>query len=739
MNEPGTLLREAIALHQAGRLDEAARQYRRCLSREPALPPALFYAGMLALQRGRAAEAVDLLERLSGVDPERAEVWYQLAVARQRAGQPERAERDYRQALARRPGYAQAANNLGLLLRERGELAEARVWLETATTAEPGMADAWNNLGLVRHGQGELDAALACYQRALALDASAFQARLNLGSALADGGRFDEAIAILRAATALPGADAAKAWANLGAVLHEAGLAGQAASACETALRLDPSQRAARLNLARIEGERGDLEAARRHYGRALKQADEFGVRVRQALLLPPVPDSEAEIDAARAALPERLDALRRSRGRLRDPHREVGAPSFPIAYHGRADDRVLLEHLAGFYREVCPELVWEAPHCRAPASPLARRLRLGFVSAFFHEHSVGKAIGGLIAGLPRDRFELHVIRIPPFHDDARARRIEADATVHRLPDDLAGARERIAALELDLLCHADLGMDALAEALAHARLAPVQCATWGHPTTSGIATIDHYLSHAELEPEGSETLYSEHLVRIAGGAVFPGYPRPPLTAPAPTRAELGVPEHVPLLVCPQSLFKLMPVFDEPLAAILAGAPDACLLVPEERHPALTERLRARWSRVMPEAIGRVRFFSRRPLDAFVALIGAADLMLDPFPVGGGVTTFDAFATGIPIVTRPGRLMRGRFVQACYRRMGIDGPVAADAGEYVNLALALLADVDRHAALRARIQAASAALYDDQSALPEYADWFESAIRSRMDRPPATR
>ena len=84
-----------------------------------------------------------------------------------------------------------------------------------------------------------------------------------------------------------------------------------------------------------------------------------------------------------------------------------------------------------------------------------------------------------------------------------------------RLSGALDVARRQIAAAELDIVFYPDIGMEALTYFLAFARLAPVQCVTWGHPVTTGIPALDYFVSSELLEPDGAEAHYAERLVRL--------------------------------------------------------------------------------------------------------------------------------------------------------------------------------------------------------------------------------
>src|SRR5262249_44840918 len=141
----------------------------------------------------------------------------------------------------------------------------------------------------------------------------------------------------------------------------------------------------------------------------------------------------------------------------------------------------------------------------------------------------------------------------------------------------LATVRQRIAKLELDVLYYADVGMTAWTYFLAFARLAPVQCVTWGHPLTTGIPNLDYFISSELLEGPGAEEHYTEKLVRLPNLAVH--YYRPQAPAEVRPRSHYGLEETGRLYGCPQSLFKLHPDFDAILADVLRRDPEGLLVL----------------------------------------------------------------------------------------------------------------------------------------------------------------
>ena len=299
-----------------------------------------------------------------------------------------------------------------------------------------------------------------------------------------------------------------------------------------------------------------------------------------------------------------------------------------------------------------------------------------------------------------------------------------------RLPDRLAAARQRIAAEALDVLFDPDIGEASLTYLLAFARLAPVQCVTWGIPVTTGIPTMDYFLSSAALEPEGSEVHYTERLHRFRH---LPAYFHPPAAPPGTlTRAALGIEADARLYVCPQSLFKLHPDYDAILGEILRRDPGGRLVLIEGQSARWSRDWCERFARACPDVSERVRCVRRLSNAEFLDLLCMADALLDSLPFGGGTTSYAALGLGAPIVTLPGAFMRGRVTYGCYQQLGVTDCVAASPEAYVELAVHLANTPAWRAELGARLTAERARLFEDLGVVREIEDFF---VRARAEAP----
>jgi predicted O-linked N-acetylglucosamine transferase (SPINDLY family) len=253
--------------------------------------------------------------------------------------------------------------------------------------------------------------------------------------------------------------------------------------------------------------------------------------------------------------------------------------------------------------------------------------------------------------------------------------------------------------------------MDALTYTLAFSRMAPIQCATWGHPVTTGSPTMDYFVSSELLEVTHADTHYTEKLIRLPSLGTY--YYRPRITEAIKSRRDLGLSDNRNLYVCPQTLFKFHPEFDEILAQILRRDPRGELVLIEGRTANWTRLLRDRFARVMPDVAERVRWLPVLANQDFLQLLKVADAVLDPPHFGGGNSSYEALAVGAPVVTLPGEYLRSRITRALYAKMEITDLIADSHEQYVALALRLATDADFRTGIAHGISNHSQRLFED--------------------------
>jgi tetratricopeptide (TPR) repeat protein/SAM-dependent methyltransferase len=193
----------AVAQHQRGAFAEAEQRYRHLLTLFPNHADSLHNLGLIALNGGNAATAVELFERAIAVNDRTAEYHYNIALAWRALNRADKVAAHLERAVGLRSDYPLAHLNLGNVRREQGRLADAAAAYERALALSPTLVAARFNLGNVLAEQRRWDAAIACYGQVLAAEPNHAEAHGGLGSALTDRGRPRDAIPHIERALAL--------------------------------------------------------------------------------------------------------------------------------------------------------------------------------------------------------------------------------------------------------------------------------------------------------------------------------------------------------------------------------------------------------------------------------------------------------------------------------------------------------------------------------------------------------
>ncbi len=176
-------------------------------------------------------------------------------------------------------------------------------------------------------------------------------------------------------------------------------------------------------------------------------------------------------------------------------------------------------------------------------------------------------------------------------------------------------------------------------------------------------------------------------------------------------------------------MFKLHPELDSLFDGILRADLRGRIVLIAGHREYWTKIILNRLSDTLGENVKRVVVLPRQSGEDFHHLLKLADVVLDPIHFGSGVSAYETFALGIPLVTLPGGFMRGRIVYGCYRRMGITDCIAADADDYVRIAVRLGNDPKWCADIRRRILAANGVLFENPGIIHELEQFFLTARR----------
>jgi predicted O-linked N-acetylglucosamine transferase (SPINDLY family) len=510
----------------------------------------------------------------------------------------------------------------------------------------------------------------------------------------------------------------------------------------QKALAMDPENGEAHLLLARTYHKMGRQREAEAWVDRVLAlPAPPAEARVRGAMLQLPMIVRRPS-DAARAKRRYRRYLERLITETNLENGRELAATAtalaeaypFFLSYLG-GNVRELQEMYGNFLHAVMRKH-HQAAITEIPTQPAAkqRRIRIGIPFGNFGRHANWFVnIKGYLSQLDRERFHITGYHLSRRDDEetALARDWCAEFVERRPWWSVDEWIRRIQANQHDILLYPEIKMHSLARRLAALRLAPVQVATWGQPYTTGLPTIDYFLSSDRIEPAGAQAHYSEKLIRLPGLSVH-YIPTEPLAEPLP-RAHFGLRDDAVVYACMQSIWKYQPQHDYLFARIARQVPAAqFVFLAHKRSAALTaivrERLRAAFAAEGLDAAQQILLLPYQTDDEYHSLLRCCDVYLDSVAWGGMATVFEALATDPPIVTQTGDNFRGRVGAGILREMGVTETIAETLDEYIAIAVRLGRDPAYRRHIRAKMAASKGKAYRDEACIQGLALFFTEVV-----------
>ena len=716
--DPQSLLNQAIAFHQTGRLADAERLYLQLMAAAPREPTAHHMLGVVRAQQGRNSEALALMGTALTLRPGAPEVLSNLGNVLRAQGRLEEALASYDQALAAKPDYVAAWNKRALALHDLGRLTEAMDSADRALALQPGYADALNTRGIVLAGLGRPEDALANYDRALILAPAFPDALNNRALALQSLRRLEEALASVERALQADGGFA-QAWNNRGVILFDLKRSAEALASYERALALHP-------DYAEAFNNRSAALFALKRFAEALNDSD------RALALKPQFADALYNRGNALSELNRPLDAL--------SSYEQVLAvdPAHPRALSGLANAAMTIgdwertSQLAGQLKSevlagkalIQPFVLmgyWDDNELQlrcsqkyvqeagpGPLAPLWTgesykhdKIRIAYLSADFHEHVTATLTVEMFEHHDRERFEITAVSFGP--DDASAMRGRLVKAFDRFHDARQQSDREVARLlrqwEIDIAV--DLGgytSGARPWVLAH-RPAPVQAKYMGYPGTSGSTFIDYIIADDLVVPADQHRFFSEKIAALPDTLWVTDTRR--AIGEAPSRGEAGLPQHAFVFCCFNHNWKITPpVFD--IWMRLLHAIEGSVLWLLEGNASIRGNLckQAAARGIAPE---RLIFAGRTMPEKHLARQQLADLFLDTLPYNAHTTASDALWVGLPLITTAGKSFPARVAASLLKSANMPELIAADLAEYEALALKLARDPALLAQIRQKL------------------------------------
>ena len=385
---------------------------------------------------------------------------------------------------------------------------------------------------------------------------------------------------------------------------------------------------------------------------------------------------------------------------------------NFYLSYHGVPSKEIFVLK-AKLIRKICPSLEYSID-----TNFTNPKKKICFISSFLNRsHSVFKDRHQVIKHLASNPlFEVYFITADDLTDDVKN---EFGNAIHiKIERNLTKTKDLLTSMKLDVLVYCEIGMDFYFYILAFMRLAKVQMDTWGHSDTSGIDTVDYFISSKlyELPYTEAQTHYSEKL--ILQNSLCTSYVNPLLRHKSyvfKDRYHYGFNDASIIYFCAQSIFKFSNQYYDYIQQILKANPTAVMImiISDKRH-IFTNKIDS-------NVVNRIHWMPPAQHGEYLNMIKISDVVLDTYPFGGCNSCMEAFSLGKVVVTQPSVMINGRFTRGFYEKMGLSKYICNSKEKYINFAVKL-ADKKFRTKIEKEIIKASPVLFNDKETLKEWED-----------------
>lgn len=364
-------------------------------------------------------------------------------------------------------------------------------------------------------------------------------------------------------------------------------------------------------------------------------------------------------------------------------------------------------------------------------SSNKSNKIKIGIVSSHIYDHSVWNAVTkGLLLNFDPNKFEVYVFYLGEVFDEETnlAKSIATSFLCEKIP--LVSWAKLICEKNMDVLFYPEVGMHKLTTQLASLRLCRMQIAGWGHPETTGLPSINYFLS-GELFESHVDDAYTENLIKLPNLASY-FYKVPAIPTSHMFKVALQG-DEIPLLVCPGTPYKYDPKNDWIFIEIVKRL-GKCKLVFFNYNKDLTEifklRLANKFNGANLSIDDFIVFSPWLASNDFYELMKKSTVFLDTIGFSGFNTAIQAIECELPIVTRKSDFMRGNLASGLLKRIELSQLIANSDDEYIELVVKLIHNKNYHNEIVEKIAAMKYLLYEDLSVVRAFEDFLTGQLRT---------
>jgi len=441
--------------------------------------------------------------------------------------------------------------------------------------------------------------------------------------------------------------------------------------------------------------------------------------KIKKELLIPMIKNDTDEIIKFRSNIDKFIEEILNNQNDYNFNINDhlIKPPQFGLSYD-QFDNLEINKKSVTLFRKIYPELNQVYLHKNAPSS----KIKIGFISEYLTDHTIGKLFKGIILKIDKKKFEVFV-----FHSEQTRKGSILDDLINAenkgiiknifLPKDFKQKQISILDEKLDILFYPEIGLSLQLYFLSYIRLAKYQVTSWGHPETTGNDSIDYFISSKLIESENSDKNFSEKLICSESLPMF--YYRPEV------KNILSVEKinKMNLYSCPQTLFKLHPDFDKIIEGIQKKDKNSIFYFIKDPKKTLYNIFINRLKKNSKINTDRIHFLETMNWEEYINHCGRSSVLLDPLYFGAGNSFYESMFYGTPTITMPTNYTKSRLVLGAYNQMKISdmklNPVVKTIDEYVNTAVEIannrnLIDIKHQFKLKAE-----SSLYENEKSITD--------------------
>ena len=686
-----------IVLIKLEEYQKAMNCYEKIIQINPNNVDAHNNLGIVLHQLREYQKAMNCYEKVIEIQPNYAAAFYNCGNTLKELGKYQKAIGYYEKAIEIQPNYAAAFYNCGNTLKELGKYQKAIGYYEKAIEIQPNYVDAHNNLGIVLHQLREYQKAISCYEKVIEIQFNYVGAHNNLGNIYKELGDHQKAISCYEKVIQIE-PNNIDAHNNLGNIYKELGDHQKAISCYEKVIQIEPNNLTSHWFLMNIfpiiYKDLKEIDHYRKKFDNSIN-------KINYLLDTQPKYTKKHLVDAINSST------------------------NFYLHYQGR-DDFELQQRYANLIERITQK-IYQDFHKERKKNISSPKIKIGFVSSFFRNHTVSKLFKNWTLKLDKKYFKKFVYYVDNKFDNI-TEKIKHNVDYFFSHTDVDQLINQISEDNLDVLIYLDIGMRPKIQILSSLRLATIQCNTWGHPVTSGFKNIDYYFSGELMESQNSQKYYSEKLITLPGLGI--DYDLPNLSNIK--KPNISKKSDATIFLNLQSLFKLLPQDDHIYLDIIKKHSNCYFWFFDGVKDSITYTFKKRISELFQKEgynFEKYSYFHQRcSQEEFFGIIEASDIILDSLNWSGGNTSLEAISLDKPIVTYPSTFMRGRHTYGILKILDIEETIAISKKNYVEIAVKLATDKNFRNSIVDKIKKNKNKLFNDDKPLK----FLEEVIRKKL-------